>query len=123
MCFRPRSGVKFARNRCTQYQMRSLRVVDRCEKGTATAAGWQLRGEQITRSGLCMDALCAHAKRLRAGDAWNRFQDDNTEPSVQMTSASMEVHTPPWNLCVLDCASVHQLYAHAAWYGFMARQG
>ena len=82
MCFRPRSGVKFARNRCTQYQMRSLRVVDRCEKGTATAAGWQLRGEQITRSGLCMDALCAHAKRLRAGDAWNRFEDEKTESSV-----------------------------------------
>ena len=65
--------------------MRALRVLDRCEKGTAAAAGWQLRGEHITRSGLCMNALCAHAKRLRAGDAWNRFQDEKTESYVQMT--------------------------------------
>ena len=74
----PRSRVKFARNRCTQYQMLPCVFWPRCKGGRAAAAGWQLRGEHITRIGLCMDAFCAHTKRLRAGDACNRFEEEKS---------------------------------------------
>ena len=78
----PRSGVKFACNRCTQYQMLPCVFWPGCKGGRAAAAGWQLRGEHITRIGLCKDAFCAHTKRLRAGDACNRFEEEKTESSV-----------------------------------------